>query len=886
MRKLTKKALSLVLCAMLIVSAIGCVFSISAETVGTTTITAPNGNEWLIYDAPVGLELDGDLSTWINNNIAPSGTPLYVSENGVLKAADGMAEVNAWEEVGPARFKIPGAVSGTRVKISFDYNVNLDNLATDELKEKAQSERLNNYLFKLYNADGTVNTEIGNNLWYTSSGSTISKEFTLTDPDQFFRIIIGSCKSCRAAWEISNIKVEVTTPQDEDSVGTSTVEGKTYIVYNEPVDLELDGDMSSWINNNIAPSGTPLYVSANGVLRAADGMAEVNAWEEVGPARFKIPGAVSGTRVKISFDYNVNLDNLATDELKEKAQGERLTNYIFRLYNPDGSTDVEATKNLWYTDSGKTLSAEFTLTDPDQFFRIIIGSCKSCRAAWEISNITVTVLESSGGSDDEVQDEEITTGSTTIEKGWVVYDAPVEIGLTSTLKTWLGNKAPTGASLYVAKNGVLKGGQGILDMSNAWEEAGPARFKVPGVEVGSTVKISFDFAVNTEGLADDIKTRVESGERLLWPIFKQYTADGTMKVEQAYDLSINTQGTLTQSFVVADPDEFYRIIFRSAKSLKDAWEISNITVTVSKPNTSGIPTYYGTEEDGFNSKYSSYPLALKPVDTIENLDFSDGFIYWSGRDAGAAPYTGTFASNSFALVTEGENKYITLTEDGYVNTMRTALFKVEGVHVGEKLVLVYDVKGADANKLRVTLLQHHLRGEDQGVVYDETTGLNTDTSGKSATPGTPTYLVNNKVGRAELVSANAAGWATFVTDYSDIISDPTQLGGERPCTSDIYLQVVVDKAPSVLAGDQLDVAIDNIRIAKVVDGMYYDVATGAEIAPEVVHEYPEENAETLANMVAAILAGDPSVEDFDFNYDGKVDLLDVVALKKYLAEVL
>ena len=241
------------------------------------------------------------------------------------------------------------------------------------------------------------------------------------------------------------------------------------------------------------------------------------------------------------------------------------------------------------------------------------------------------------------------------------------------------------------------------------------------------------------------------------------------------------------------------------------------------------PSYYGTEAEGFNSQYSSYPQALKPSDYIYNLDFEQGFIYWSGKKYNSVSDPGSLASDSYKLVDDGTNRYITLKDEGYVNTMRTALFKASNVKVGDTLVLIYDAKGADAEKLRVTLVQEHLRGSKY-ITYSTTTGLNTTDT--KASPGQSNALVNASASLKKFTSIDSpAGWTTYITGSTATVNDPETLKDKegnllsKPCTSDIYLQVLVQKASGVVVGDELDVAIDNIRIAKVENGVYTDVAT-------------------------------------------------------------
>lgn len=214
----------------------------------------------------------------------------------------------------------------------------------------------------------------------------------------------------------------------------------------------------------------------------------------------------------------------------------------------------------------------------------------------------------------------------------------------------------------LAKKDVLKAGSAY---TSSWEEVGPARFKVPNAKVGDNVKLSFDFAVNLDGLTEDIKTRIVTNkERILWPIFKQYNADGTIKKEMALELNITTQGTISQSFTVGDTDEFFRIIIRSAAGLKDSWELSNFTVT---------PTYNG--ENIGSTTVEGNTVYDAPI----NLDFSDGLNYWLN--------VGTTDNPKVILVAKGADIGEVAVDQVYNSKSKNAQ---SGIAVAEALVPLVD----------------------------------------------------------------------------------------------------------------------------------------------------------------------------------------------------
>lgn len=224
----------------------------------------------------------------------------------------------------------------------------------------------------------------------------------------------------------------------------------------------------------------------------------------------------------------------------------------------------------------------------------------------------------------------------------------------------------------LAKKDVLKAGSAY---TASWEEVGPARFKVPNAKVGDTVKLSFDFAVNLDGLTEDIKTRIVTNkERILWPVFKQYNADGTVKKEMALELNITMQGTISQSFTVGDTDEFFRIIIRSASGLKDSWELSNFTVTPTYDNLETI----GSTTVGGNAVYDA------PI----NLDFSDGLNYWLN--------VGTTDNPKVVLVAKGADIGEVAVDQAYNPESKNAQ---SGIAVAEALVPLvdelYNIRTAD-----------------------------------------------------------------------------------------------------------------------------------------------------------------------------------------------
>ncbi len=228
------------------------------------------------------------------------------------------------------------------------------------------------------------------------------------------------------------------------------------------------------------------------------------------------------------------------------------------------------------------------------------------------------------------------------------------------------------------------------------------------------------------------------------------------------------------------------------------------------------PNYYGTADKGFDSGTNAN-YRLKPVDGVKNLDFSEGFTYWSGRNGGG---NDAFASDAFDLVTEGNNKYVKVKETGWVTSIRSAVFAVEGINAGDKISILYDVKGADGATFHIKLTQVVLK---DGVVYDATTGVTADTG-----CATGEYIMVGSGIKASDFKWNLGGegWTTRAGYWNNTLVQERPEGADQK----LYFQIVITSdAGQAQAGDKLDAAIDNLRLVKIVDGVYYDALTGAEI---------------------------------------------------------
>ena len=715
MRKLTKKALSLVLCVMLVVSAFSCAFGVFAEEVGSTVV-----NGMTVYDAPVDLDFSGGLETWVGNTTA-AGTPEYIAENGVLRANDGFS--GKWKAVGPAPFKIADAVEGMGIEFSFTLAADTSGLSDDHLTHYNQGYNIIEVSYIQYNADGTVKaSQKGLRYNKSSLGTKTSQAFRIDDPDEFFQITFGSPGDPGKAWRISNISIATTTPPP-------AVDPDEEYEFEFDVLENVPGYYGTADNgfNSFQTSSYPVYLKPAEAIANLDFEAGFVYW--------------SGENIQ---DAKVNTNVLPTD--------------CFKLV-PEGDNIYLDVKNAGY-----------------------------------VSNIQTTFFDLS---------EKLQAGDTVV----LIYDAMGEDATKIRPLLKQDGLRPVEYDEQTGRSTTLNpNGNGAI-----WN---PSNGSTPTEIIGDTAaQTEFPLQVAEDGWT----TYMTAAATIFAPnTYNDTASDGIyLQVKVAAAKGI-TAGTELDAQI--DNIRIAKVVDGVYYDLATDEEIYD-----ANGQPEGPAAYYGTAKDGFYSQYSSYPMALKPVEGIENLDFELGFVYWSGKKHNSAVDAGSYASDSFKLVDDGTNKYVTLKDQGYVNTMRSALFRVEGVEVGDNLVLIYDAKGSDAEKIRVTLVQDHIRGEEY-VTYDQISGLNT--TANNASPGMSNPLVNSTATLSAItVDGTADGWTTYLTGFSAAINDPTLLSTSKVCLPDIFLQIIFEKASGVNVGDQLDVAIDNIRIAKIVDGVCVDLAT-------------------------------------------------------------
>ena len=186
---------------------------------------------------------------------------------------------------------------------------------------------------------------------------------------------------------------------------------------------------------------------------------------------------------------------------------------------------------------------------------------------------------------------------------------------------------------------------------------------------------------------------------------------------------------------------------------------------------------YGTKADGID--ITKNPTTLKPTDSPENLDFSNGFRYWGTQESNFK------ASDAAKLRTEDGNMYIQLTPDpSYAEGwggLTSAPFYLD-VKEGTTLSLLYDWKG-DPNVL-LKLVQCQLPDGN---------------TSKKCDAGPTTNMV--------VIGETDNDWNTsWNYTFDPVLADTTDDG--RYCFY-IFLQ------PSAGADPLQDTCFDNIRIVSV-----------------------------------------------------------------------
>lgn len=208
---------------------------------------------------------------------------------------------------------------------------------------------------------------------------------------------------------------------------------------------------------------------------------------------------------------------------------------------------------------------------------------------------------------------------------------------------------------------------------------------------------------------------------------------------------------------------------------------------------------YGTYEEGFFSQKHQFQR-VDPTPQLMNADFSEGFRYWSTR-------SGTKANENAKLITEGDNTFIQLTPGGDYYGLTTALFICDQVKPGQKLVVMYDWRGAM---------------DFQVYVAQWVDGVE--------------VRMGRQVGKNLYEAQDETEWNVSVSNSEETVQESKE-GNEN-----LYFAIGIE-ATTIM---DIDTCVDNVRLAIMdADGGYRDLEgnpivfeTGEEEEP------PEESEET------------------------------------------
>ena len=690
MAKIFKKLLSLTLTVLLIASTLVAGFSVSAA--GTTTV---NGNT--VYDEPFDLDFSDGLKTWLG--IGTADNPKFVAENGVLKVGSGFD--TSWDEIGPARFKVPNVQVGDTIEFSFDLAINAD-LGDQTLIDRLDSgERILWPLFRQYNAAGTNIDEETLDLNKNSAGTVVSKAFTVADPDEFYRIIIRSGNALKNAWRISNITVtvygaddsvtvyppvEVEVDPDEPTVDPDepTVDpDEPTVEPNPPKNLDFSNGFSYWTGE------TSIYSVDNGVLKTNDTYTS-GSWRWLKTEKFNIPNAVAGTTVELSFSVDfedglTSMDGNANQQpTLESLDGYKILDtfladvtvaemdrYNASLDENHAQYDKVARNQVFYNEEGTVTLGPITVTDPAQEFDFWIGCGNSSKKTWGISGITITVTHPDGTVEIYPSEEEEP------EVPVVEPNPPKNLDFSDGFSYWTGETA-----IYSVDNGVLKASDSYAAGSGSWRWLETESFNIPNAVTGTTVKLTFDVEFedglpSMDGNANQQPTLDSTyGYKILDVHLYQYNADGTDKDDKRKEVFYKDEGTVTLGPVtITDPAEEFEFHISCGNSSRNTWEVTNITVTATHP-------------DGTVDTYPNQPA--KPQISADTLAWLMGLILANDVEDMSADFNDDDAVNLLDVVYVKKE----LARIAYIETPITGpMYEARTEDVYSYNIVRYDIGG-------------------------------------------------------------------------------------------------------------------------------------------------------------------------------------------------
>ena len=192
---------------------------------------------------------------------------------------------------------------------------------------------------------------------------------------------------------------------------------------------------------------------------------------------------------------------------------------------------------------------------------------------------------------------------------------------------------------------------------------------------------------------------------------------------------------------------------------------------------------FGTKEDGmeWNGNAWLYP-EIPGEDGFPNFDFSQGLRYWGLKTDGC----GTHPSEIAEVSEDGVIKFSFDRENG---GLQSAKFRDDRLQPGDKVTLIYDIRGEANVSIRINQVI-------QGGWLS----------------GPPDWLV---------IGEEATDWSTCYSNPAWAAPGAVQ---QNPDGNYVYQVILECSDPG-----PVEFEIRNLRMAKYVDGKFYDLDTGNEI---------------------------------------------------------
>ena len=725
MRKLTKKALSLVLSLLLVISAISGALSISAETV--------------VNAAPLNIDFSDGLNHWNTTN------NVEVKDGGIT-FTEGRA---AWHYLTSENFTLQNLAVGD--KVILNAKVSITDIEKATTGTQHTSARI---CFDTFNPDGSqINTDIFGTTYNTTASGlfsvntktevVLSTERIVVDPNQYFNIKIAKGDAIPGPYTFSDIKVTVVK-----DTGASYV----YTGAETPEEVFLNLDFSKGLNfwkntDNIAVN--------NGAFTFAEGRAPWVAFET---NEFKLPNLEVGD--KVSFIRTVTPD--LTLSAADTGTTERIRT-IFKTTLSDGTPEQKFEYINSAITTPVTKETVLDVKDVNQKFSIQIFKANGTAGAYAVSDIKIVVTKPDGITyiytnsttpavgyfDGNVAGGTEADGYTTTSVGAVLkyptLSAPTNFDFKEGLKYWAPyrekNTTATSTSTYasVDENGILT----LKRIDDAqWKQGITSqKFTVSNVAVGDKIRFIFEYDFDDEnGKIRDFNFRVDrytkDAPQTSLTIKTLPCTNNTNYFDKAPgEMSDTGWRTYFADHIVVDANDAYAMSlfyacsatitdadcatkFRNLRVVKVLSDGAYLDLATNEKISADFQPFGGTEEDGIVNKpyigtYSDYGLSSRDKKIKElfgtntnlvNGDFSQGFKYWFGGSyTESAP--NCLGLSDYATVDKetGIVKF-SVAENGYAPGLYSLPFYIKNLKANDILMAAVDVRNAPStNSIQVNL---------------------------------------------------------------------------------------------------------------------------------------------------------------------------------------